>query len=57
MVDMGVGQQDKVDVPRLDGQRRVFVQVLALLHSEVYQEFRRARFYQRAASRDLVSCA
>ena len=50
MVNVGMGQQHEVDVPCLYGEFNIFVQVLALLHTAVYQTADVACFDECAAA-------
>ena len=57
MVDMGVGQQDKVYLGWVHRQLLIFKNILTLLHAAVHKTLFVARFDQRAASRDLMGRA
>ena len=57
VVDVGVGQQDEVDVPGLHGQFHIFIQVLALLHAAVHQPLDVPNFNEGAAAGDLMGGA
>ena len=54
VVDVGVGQQDPVDLPGGDGQGLVLVDILALLHAAVDQEMQPARLQQGTAARNFM---
>ena len=57
MVNVRVGQQDKINISCFHGQLYIFVQVLALLHATVYQTADIADFDQCAAACDFMGSA
>ena len=57
MVDMGVSQQDKINVARRNRQFLVLVQIRPLLHSAVDQNVFSAGFQKMTTARHLVGCA
>ena len=57
MVDVGVGQQEEVNVPGLYRERLVFIKVAPLLHAVVHQAGHTSHLDKGAAARDLVAGA
>jgi len=52
-----MGQQHKVNIPRLHRNFHIFIQVLALLHTAVDNTFFVADFEKSAAAGDLMGSA
>ena len=57
MVNVGMGQQHKVNIPRLHRNFHIFIQVLALLHTAVHQTFDAAHLNERTAAGHFMGCA
>ncbi len=57
MIDMGMGDEYTVDLSGGNGQRLVFVHILALLHTAVYEIPAARSLQQRTAARHLMVCA
>ena len=57
MVNVRMGQKDKVDIPRRHRQLLVFKDILPLLHAAVDKAAVVSALDERAAARDFVCCA